>query len=108
MERRRFPHKKDEERARATRKAHEQAMGGCQWVAARLRELRVAAGLSRYKLAQVAGISRDMLGRIEAGVSIPTLYVLIKMLTAVGIPARWVKALLGPHRGGQKASDISD
>ena len=40
----------------------------------RLQELREAAGLSRYALAKKAGVSRDMVGCIEGGESIPPLH----------------------------------
>ena len=55
----------------------------------RLQELREASGRSKYALWQKAGVSRNMIGCIEAGTSIPTLhvsarlgYVVDKTLTA--------------------------
>ena len=39
----------------------------------RLQELREAAGLSKDALAKKSGVSRDMVGCIEEGESIPTL-----------------------------------
>ena len=41
----------------------------------RLQELREACGLSKYALWQKTGVSRDMIGRIEGGESIPTFHV---------------------------------
>ena len=41
----------------------------------RLQELRDATGLSKYALWRKSGVSRDMIGRIEAGESIPTFHV---------------------------------
>ena len=41
----------------------------------RLQEMREAARLSKYALWRKTGVSRDMIGRIEAGESIPTLHV---------------------------------
>ena len=41
----------------------------------RLQELLEAAGLSKYALAKKSGVSRDMVGCIEDGESIPTLHV---------------------------------
>ena len=46
----------------------------------RLQELREAARLSKYALWQKTGVSRDMIGCIEAGESIPTLHVLCHQL----------------------------
>ncbi len=41
----------------------------------KLQELREACGLSKYALWQKTGVSRDMIGRIESGESIPTFHV---------------------------------
>jgi transcriptional regulator with XRE-family HTH domain len=41
----------------------------------RLQELCEACGLSKYALWQKTGVSRDMIGRIEGGESIPTFHV---------------------------------
>jgi len=49
----------------------------------RLQELREAVGLSKYALAEKAGVSRDMIGCIEEGESIPTLHVVARLAHGV-------------------------
>ena len=49
----------------------------------RLQELREAIGLSMYALWQKTGVSRDMIGRIEGGESIPTFHVGARMAHGV-------------------------
>ncbi len=61
-------------------------------VGANLRRLRVEAGLSLEKLAQVAGVSRAMLGQIELGQSTPTIKTLWKISRALEVP---FSALIG-------------
>ena len=57
-----------------------------------LRKLRGAQGLSLEKLAQLSGVSRAMLGQMELGQSAPTINVLWKTATALGVP---FSALIG-------------
>ena len=51
----------------------------------RLQELREAAGLSKYALAKKSGVSRDMVGCIEEGESIPTLHVSARLAYGVDL-----------------------
>jgi len=51
-----------------------------------LRRLRVRRGLSLEKLSRQSGVSRAMLGQIELGQSTPTINVLWKISTALGVP----------------------
>lgn len=51
----------------------------------RLQERREAAGLSRYALGRKTGVSRDMIGCIEAGKSIPTLHVVARLAHGMDI-----------------------
>jgi transcriptional regulator with XRE-family HTH domain len=55
-------------------------------VARRLRQRREAQGLSQARLAQVAGISRGYLIRLEAAAQDPTLTVLAKLAKALKVP----------------------
>ncbi len=55
-------------------------------VGANLRRLRVRRGLSLEKLSRQSGVSRAMLGQIELGQSAPTINVLWKISTALGVP----------------------
>ena len=48
-----------------------------------LQKLRAALGLSKYALALIAGVSRDMIGAIERGDTIPSLYILAKLASGV-------------------------
>lgn len=52
-----------------------------------LREVRVASGLSQETLANMANIERSYWGRVERGESQPTLFVILKIAAAIGIPA---------------------
>ena len=47
----------------------------------RVQTLREAAGLTKYGLAQKSGVSRD----IEAGESIPTMYILARLAQGVSV-----------------------
>lgn len=51
-----------------------------------LRRLRQERGLSLEGLSRLCGVSRAMLGQIELGQSAPTINVLWKISTAVGVP----------------------
>ncbi|MBR1221564.1 helix-turn-helix transcriptional regulator [Bradyrhizobium sp. U87765 SZCCT0131] len=51
-----------------------------------LRRLRVRQGYSLERLAKHSGVSRAMLGQIEAGKSVPTIGLLWKVATALGVP----------------------
>ena len=51
-----------------------------------LRRLRTRRGHSLERLAKLSGVSRAMLGQIEAGKSVPTVGLLWKVATALGIP----------------------
>ena len=57
-----------------------------------LKKLRSKQGLSLEKLAQASGVSRAMLGQMELGQSAPTINVLWKTATALGVP---FSALIG-------------
>lgn len=57
-----------------------------QVVGANLREVRRAQGYSLDTLAAASGVSRAMLGQIETGKSVPTITVLWKVATALGVP----------------------
>src|SRR3954471_15921372 len=63
-----------------------------------LRRLRAQRGLSLEKLAQESGVSRAMLGQIELGQSAPTINVLWKIASALGVT---FSALIStPTQGG--------
>jgi transcriptional regulator with XRE-family HTH domain len=55
-------------------------------VGGNLRRLRSQRGLSLEKLSKVSGVSRAMLGQIELGQSAPTINVLWKISSALGVP----------------------
>lgn len=55
-------------------------------VGANLRRLRGQRGLSLEKLSKLSGVSRAMLGQIELGQSAPTINVLWKISSALGVP----------------------
>jgi transcriptional regulator with XRE-family HTH domain len=55
-------------------------------VGGNLRRLRGQRGLSLEKLSKLSGVSRAMLGQIELGQSAPTINVLWKISSALGVP----------------------
>lgn len=55
-------------------------------VGANLRRLRNERGLSLERLSRLSGVSRAMLGQIELGQSAPTINVLWKIASALGVP----------------------
>lgn len=59
---------------------------------ARLRELRVAAGLTQAELARRTGIHRPNIARVEAGRHTPSLETLARLATAIGVPTTTVLA----------------
>ncbi len=55
-------------------------------VGANLRRLRVRRGLSLERLSKASGVSRAMLSQVELGQSTPTINVVWKITTALGVP----------------------
>lgn len=53
---------------------------------ARLRELRLSAGLTQAELARRTGIHRPNIARVEAGRHTPSLETLSRLATAIGVP----------------------
>jgi transcriptional regulator with XRE-family HTH domain len=51
-----------------------------------VRRLRTRQGHSLERLAKISGVSRAMLGQIETGKSTPTISLLWKVATALGVP----------------------
>ncbi len=66
-------------------------------VGSNLRRLRGQRGLSLEKLSQLSGVSRAMLGQIELGQSAPTINVLWKISSALGVP---FSALISARQSG--------
>jgi transcriptional regulator with XRE-family HTH domain len=66
-------------------------------VGANLRRLRLKRALSLEKLSKLSGVSRAMLGQIELGQSAPTINVLWKISTALGVP---FSGLIGQRQAG--------
>ena len=63
-----------------------------------LRRLRTQRGLSLEKLAQQSGVSRAMLGQIELGQSAPTINVLWKIASGLGVT--FSALIAAPQRSG--------
>ncbi len=69
-------------------------------VGGNLRRLRSQRGLSLERLSQLSGVSRAMLGQIELGQSAPTINVLWKISSALGVPFSALitaRGTPGPH-----------
>ncbi len=85
-ERRALAKARAEARAVQRRKDYELTQRVCVRLGKRLRAVREARGLSRYALAQAAGMSREMVGKVEGGVSAPTVIVLMKVAKVFRTP----------------------
>jgi transcriptional regulator with XRE-family HTH domain len=69
-------------------------------VGGNLRRLRSHRALSLERLSQLSGVSRAMLGQIELGQSAPTINVLWKIASALGVPFSALisaRGTAGPH-----------
>lgn len=63
----------------------------------RVRLLREQANLSQEALADVAGVHRTYVGRVERGEATPTLYSLVRLATALSVdPGDLVRGLCVP------------
>ena len=62
-------------------------------IAARIRELRLARGLSQEKLADLAGCDRTYVGMLERRQGNPSLRILVRIAEALAVP---VHALFSP------------
>jgi transcriptional regulator with XRE-family HTH domain len=80
-----LPHELDETGAAAPAPPHAGA-DLTPVVGANLRRLRVRRGLSLERLSKSSGVSRAMLSQVELGQSTPTINVLWKIATALGVP----------------------
>lgn len=58
------------------------------WNGARLRELRIAAGLSQTELAEKVGVGRDAVARWEAGNREPLWSNVVALAAALGLDCR--------------------
>lgn len=67
------------------REAYEYATRVCGRLPRCLQECREAAKVSRYGLQKNCGVSRDMLGGIEGGESVPTLFLTARMAYGMGM-----------------------
>jgi DNA-binding XRE family transcriptional regulator len=63
---------------------------------ARVRELRLAAGLTQAELARRTGIHRPNIARVEAGRHTPSLETLARLAAAIGVPTASVLDVSGP------------
>lgn len=70
---------------------------------ARLRALRVAAGLTQAELARRTGINRPNIARVEAGRHTPSLETLSRLASAIGVPT--TRVLEGDQLGGASSVD---
>jgi transcriptional regulator with XRE-family HTH domain len=67
-------------------------------VGANLRRLRTKRGFSLERFSRASGVSRAMLGQVELGQSTPTINVLWKISTALGVPFSALITDLGATR----------
>jgi transcriptional regulator with XRE-family HTH domain len=65
-----------------------------------LKKLRKAKNLSRYALANAAGVSREYVRKLEDGESDPTVGMLQKLAKALGVPLMEPIAMGGRAKGG--------
>jgi len=72
-----------------------------------LRQMRKARRLKQYVVALCAGISRDMLWRVETGRSVPTYFLLSKIVFSIGVTWSQLASVLDKMLA-RKMSKISD
>jgi transcriptional regulator with XRE-family HTH domain len=56
-----------------------------EWFAGRLRELRIAGGLSQLQLADKCGLTRDGIAQLESGRRSPTWETVLAVAAALGV-----------------------
>lgn len=56
----------------------------------RIRDARVARGLSQVTLAELAGVSPQYLGQLERGLRDPSLGVAVRVARALGVSVDWL------------------
>jgi transcriptional regulator with XRE-family HTH domain len=56
--------------------------------ATHLRQLRVRQGISKYRLAQLSGVTKEGIGKLETPGSNPRLETLCKLAAALGVTPR--------------------
>ena len=84
----------EEKKKKMQRESYVYAKRVCERMAKGLRRERETRGFSRCALAEAAGMSRDMLWRVEGGVSVPSVFVLGKVAKAFRVPFEWLVAAL--------------
>jgi transcriptional regulator with XRE-family HTH domain len=71
----------------------------------RLRELREKAGLSRYALAKVSGVTAQALANLENGSSVPTWPTVLKLARALDVSVEEFDTGEDPRDRGDQAGD---
>lgn len=71
--------------ANREREAFEYATRVCGRLPRCMQECREVARVSRYALQKDCGVSRDMIGDVENGDSVPTLFVLARIAFGLGL-----------------------
>ena len=59
-------------------------------IAARVLQIRAAAGLSAHELDVKAGVGRNTTARVEAGASVPRADTLVRLARALGVELGWL------------------
>ena len=85
--------------ANREREAFEYATRLCDRLPRCLQECREAAKVSRYGLQKNCGVSRDMVGDIEEGESVPTLHLAARMAFGMGLT---LKEFVGKLEAGEE------
>jgi len=60
------------------------AEDGVKAIVTRLVEARKEAGISQYRLAELSGVSREMIRQVESHSSVPSLYTFLALALALG------------------------
>lgn len=58
--------------------------------AERLKEARLAAGLTRPELAEKSGVSKNTIFQVEHAMHIPNLYTIVALTDALGVSLDWL------------------
>lgn len=82
-----------------TASLHEQKLLG-----ARIRELRLARGLTQERLAEASDISAPYVAQLETGTAMPSVPVLLRIAAALTVPVSGVVSALDAPQEGEEAN----
>ena len=62
----------------------------CEGLGKRIRELREKAGITQQKLAEIAGVSSVHMSKVETGIALPGVEVVVRIANYFGVTTDWI------------------